>query len=233
MGRLGDLNPAYVMPALSRLLVQLLNDLSIYSGTRNESTSMEALIELVRHAPRVIGPYVHAVIEAVLEKLNDVNSDVFPLALIAMGELCKVDEACVEEQMPTLVNLILEVLQDQSSVARKEYAIRVLGLLAQQTGAVNKLYTEYPALMPTLTSLLNESSNRLLKLETLRIFGILGALDPHEEKLLRLGGKQSANASGKTDLTIAQQARSSPNQHPVGTEEYFLELVVRELVAIA
>jgi FKBP12-rapamycin complex-associated protein len=198
---------------------------------------MDALIELIRHAPRVVRPYVHAVIDAVLLKLSDVNSDVFPLALVGMGELCKVDDVCVAERMPTLAGLILEVLHDQSSVGRKEDAIRVLGQLAQQTGAVTKLYTDYPSLMPTLTAVLNESTNHLLKLETLKVFGILGALDPHEEKLLRLGEKQPtgapSDAPGRNNLTIAQQARSSPSGHPVGTEEYFLELVVRELVAIA
>jgi FKBP12-rapamycin complex-associated protein len=136
VGRLSDRNPAYVMPALSRLLAQLLNDLSVYTGTPGETGSMETLTELVRTAPRVVRPYVHTVIDAVMTKLSDPSSDVFSAALVCAGELARVDDGAIAVQMPKLVGLILDVLQDQSSVKRKEAAVKVLGQLAQQTGEV-------------------------------------------------------------------------------------------------
>ena len=71
-----------------------------------------------------------------MAKLTDPSSEVFSAALVCAGELARVDDVAVAVQMPTLVGLILDVLQDQSSLKRKEEAVKVLGQLAQQTGKV-------------------------------------------------------------------------------------------------
>lgn len=71
-----------------------------------------------------------------MTKLTDPSSEVFSAALVCAGELARVDDVAVAVQMPKLVGLILDVLQDQSSLKRKEEAVKVLGQLAQQTGKV-------------------------------------------------------------------------------------------------
>ena len=238
VGKLCNRNPAYVMPALSKLLVQLLNDLTVCAGTKTEVTSMQLLIELINSAPRVIQPYVDAVIAALRSKLGDTDSVVFPMALLGMGELARVDEDSIVEEVPALMQIILEVLKEQSLESQKEAAVRVLGQITRSTGYVIQPYADFPTLMATLFTVLEEASTRSLRMECIKVFGILGALDPYQEKVNRLANQRGVSEELRVQPENSKaaargQQNDSASHHAVGSEEYFMDLVVSELMAIA
>ena len=63
IGRLSDLNPAFVMPSLRKVLIQILTELE-YSGIgKNREQSARLLWQLITEAPNLVKPYKEAILK--------------------------------------------------------------------------------------------------------------------------------------------------------------------------
>ena len=63
IGRLSNLNPAYVMPTLRKVLIQILTELE-YSGIgRNKEQSAKLLGHLIANAPKLTRPYHEPILQ--------------------------------------------------------------------------------------------------------------------------------------------------------------------------
>lgn len=63
IGRLSGVNPAYVMPSLRKVLVQLLTELEHSGIGRNKEQGAIMLDDLVKSAPRFIRPYMEPILK--------------------------------------------------------------------------------------------------------------------------------------------------------------------------
>ena len=251
VGRLTNRNPAYIMPTLRKLLSQLLNDLSFGADVTSAEASAELLAELIRAAPRVVHPYVEAIVDVLIPKLNSAAPPMSSRALLALGDLAQVAGSALDDHIPGFITVILKILKDQLTQANRENAVRVLGQLCQSSGYVVQPYDDYPGLMSTLFTMLSEGKSAGLRRETVRVLGILGALDPWREKMNRMkfessdvdinsqptigGSKGDANKADAAQHTAASGVTKyvQMTQHAVGTEDFYQELVVSELLTIA
>ena len=68
-GRLADVNPAYVLPALRRHLMQLLADLDAASDGRRREEAARLLGGLAAAAPRLVRPYAGAVLRTLVARM--------------------------------------------------------------------------------------------------------------------------------------------------------------------
>lgn len=87
IGRLTIRNPAYVMPALRKTLIQLLEDLQFSGDGRKKEESAKLLAHLINASHRLVKPYVETIMEVLLPKVNDTNTHVASCVLSALGEL--------------------------------------------------------------------------------------------------------------------------------------------------
>jgi len=63
IGRLSNLNPAFVMPTLRKVLIQILTELE-YSGIgRNKEQSAKLLGHLIANAPKLVRPYQEPILK--------------------------------------------------------------------------------------------------------------------------------------------------------------------------
>jgi FKBP12-rapamycin complex-associated protein len=184
IGRLARYNPAYVIPSLRKTLIQMLTELEFSDVARNKEESAKLLSLLVQNAQSLIKPYVEPMISVLLPKAKDSNPSVAATILKAIGELATVGG---EDMMPykdRLMPLILDALQDQSSNAKREAALHALGQLASNSGYVIQPYLEYPQLLEILQSIIRTEGQRVpLRQETIKLMGILGALDPYKHQV--------------------------------------------------
>ena len=90
-----------------------------------------------------------------------------------------------------LLPILLEMLSDASSPEKRGVALWVLGQLVSATGYVVKPYNEYPTLLDVLLNLLKIEQKTIIRLEAIRVLGLLGALDPYKHKI-NLGQVDSA-----------------------------------------
>ena len=194
VGRLASLNPAYVLPALRRLLLQLLTDLEYSADSKHKEDSARLLGNLIDASPRLVLPYVSPVLKSLVNKLKPTarqgmgivtgsgETGVAIAVLSTIGKLALVGGSLMRSHVPQLLPLLIGSLQDSSSAARRDVAVSTMGDLIESTGYVVAPYTDYPQLLGVLLKLLNESSfatrHKLIKL-----LGILGSFDPHEYKV--------------------------------------------------
>jgi serine/threonine-protein kinase mTOR len=213
IGRLTQVNPAYVMPSLRKTLIQLLTELEYSNVARNKEESAKLLSLLVAAAQKLIKPYVDPMITVLLPKARDPSAGVASSVLKATGELATVGGEEMLPYIPRLMPIIIETLQDQSSPAKREAALHTLGQLASNSGYVIDPYTDYPQLLSILVNIVKTEQTGFLRKETIKLMGILGALDPYKHQVRQY--LHSANPWIRCLTLIQQVMEKSPESHLV------------------
>ncbi|KAL5182201.1 Serine/threonine-protein kinase TOR [Glycine soja] len=184
-GRLSEKNPAYVLPALRRHLIQLLTYLEQSSAdSKCKEESAKLIGCLIRNCERLILPYTAPIHKALVARLVDVNANTGTISgvLVTVGDLARVGGFAMRQYIPELMPLIVEALLDGAAVSKREVAVATLGQVVQSTGYVITPYNEYPQLLGLLLKLLNGELVWSTRREVLKVLGIMGALDPHLHK---------------------------------------------------
>ncbi|KAF3761262.1 hypothetical protein M406DRAFT_52619 [Cryphonectria parasitica EP155] len=230
IGRLARYNPAYVAPSLRKTLIQMLTELEFSDVARNKEESAKLLSLLVQNAQEIIHPYVDAMVKVLLPKASDPATSVAATILKALGELCAVGGEDMLPYKDSLMPIIIEALQDQSSAQKREAALHTLGQLASNSGYVIDPYLEYPQLLELLQNIIRgEPQNGALRQETIKLLGILGALDPYryqqvEERTPEL--QQRVESTAMTDVSLMMSGLTPSNK------EYYPTVVINALLNI-
>ncbi|KAI8628398.1 TOR kinase [Xylariaceae sp. FL1651] len=230
IGRLARHNPAYVIPSLRKTLIQMLTELEFSDVARNKEESAKLLSLLVQNAQGLIKPYVEPMISVLLPKANEPNPAVAATILKAIGELAIVGGEDMLPYKDRLMPIIIDALQDQSSIAKREAALHTLGQLASNSGYVIDPYLEYPQLLELLQNIIRAEPQRgPLRQETIKLMGILGALDPYrhqqvEERTPDM--KRNVESNRMTDISLMMTGLTPSNK------EYYPTVVINALLNI-
>ncbi|XP_050412148.1 serine/threonine-protein kinase mTOR [Patella vulgata] len=217
IGRLSCKNPAYVMPSLRKVLIQILTELE-YSGIgRNKEQAARLLGHLVANAARLIRPYMEPILKVLIPKLKnpDPNPNVTISVLAAIGEQALVSGTEMRKWMDELLPIILEMLQDSSSIEKREISLWTLGQLVESTGCVVVPYQKYPTLLEVLLHFLKTEQTPGIRREVIRVLGLIGALDPHKHKMNIGLISERESAISKSDHKNSGDA----NQNDLNTSE--------------
>lgn len=187
IGRLSAINPAYVMPSLRKTLVQLLVELEHSGMSRNKEQSARMLDHLIISTPRLISSYMQPILTILVPKLKEAESNpgVILNVLRAIGDLAEVNGGSneMERWADELLAILLEMLADAGSPDKRGVALWTLGQLVGATGRVVSPYNKYPFLIDILINFLKTEQQRSIRRETIRVLGLLGALDPYKHKM--------------------------------------------------
>lgn len=204
IGRLARHNPAYVIPQLRKTIIQMLTELEYTDVARSKEESSKLLSLLTQHAQDLVKPYVSSITEVLLPKASDPTPSVAATILQAIGELCTVGGPEMLIYKDTLMPIIIDALQDQSAPIKREAALRTLGQLASNAGYVIKPYLEYPQLLEILQSIIRgEPQHGPLRQETIKLMGILGALDPYKYQVQQISSSIPLNHAHFSALSLA------------------------------
>uniref|UniRef100_F1KPT5 Serine/threonine-protein kinase TOR n=1 Tax=Ascaris suum TaxID=6253 RepID=F1KPT5_ASCSU len=185
LGKLGDLNPAFVLPRMRKVLLETLSQLTNSRVGRLEEYSARLIAQIAHLSPKFMRPYMNPVLTALIPKLRSDLShvDVTIQVLNAISELAIAGGADLVRSIDTLFGPLLQFLQDSSSLSRREAALRTLGRLCQNTAYVVDPYRDYPELLDVLLKLLKTEMSVSMRRTTMRVLGIIGALDPYTYKV--------------------------------------------------
>ncbi|KEY75200.1 hypothetical protein S7711_01639 [Stachybotrys chartarum IBT 7711] len=230
IGRLARFNPAYVIPSLRKTLIQMLTELEFSDVARNKEESAKLLSLLVQNAQTLIKPYVEPMISVLLPKASDPNPSVAATILKAIGELATVGGEDILPYKDRLMPIIIDALQDQSSNVKREAALHALGQLASNSGYVIEPYLEYPQLLELLQGIIRtEGQKGPLRQETIKLMGILGALDPYKHQQVEERApevKRRVDSNQQTDISLMMTGLTPSNK------EYFPTVVINALLSI-
>ncbi|KAK6543250.1 phosphatidylinositol kinase- protein kinase tor1, variant 2 [Orbilia ellipsospora] len=226
IGRLTAHNPAYVMPSLRKSLIQLLTELEYSTVARNKEESAKLLSHLVSAAQKLIKPYVDPIVTVLLPKASDASAGVASSVLSALGELATVGGEDMVPYIPQLMPIIIETLQDQGSSSKREAALKTLGQLASNSSYVIEPYMQYPYLLTILVNIVKTEQTGYLRKETIKLMGILGAIDPYKHQLVEEGpeNRPSDQTSTVTDVSLIMTGLTPSN------EEYYPTVVINSLM---
>ncbi|KAK3104575.1 hypothetical protein FSP39_005244 [Pinctada imbricata] len=241
IGRLSSKNPAYVMPSLRKTLIQILTELEHSGIGRNKEQAARMLGHLVANAARLVRPYMEPILKALIPKLKeqDPNPNVTISVLAAIGEQAQVSGTEMRKSMEELLPLIIEMLQDMSSLQKREVALWTLGQLVESTGYVIEPYKKYPSLLGILLNFLKTEQSAGIRREVIRVLGLLGALDPHKHKQ-NLGLIQQTETSSVLSLTDQKESPQPENTNEMlanmsastTLEEFYPAIAIATLMRI-
>jgi len=121
-----------------------------------------------------------------LPKARDPSPGVASSVFIAIGELAQVSGDDLLPYLNDLLPLIIETMYDQSSHSKREAALHSLGQIATSTGWVIEPYIKYPNLLNAIITILKTEQTPSIRRETVKLLGIMGALDPYRLKQINL-----------------------------------------------
>ncbi|RMY94467.1 hypothetical protein D0862_08960 [Hortaea werneckii] len=227
IGRLTSVNPAYVFPSLRKVLIQLLTEIEYSNSPNNKRESAQLISHLVGASSKLIKPYVDPMVTVLLPKAEDVNADVAATTLKALGDLATVGGDEMMKYIDQLMGIIIRSLQDLASDKKREAALCTLGQLATNAGYVIEPYVDHPQLLDILVSIVKNEPQGQLRRETIRLMGILGALDPYKHQQVIEESPESnlrAEAEAESDVTLIMKGITPSN------EEYYPTVVINTLM---
>ena len=235
LGQMAELNPAYVLPSLRKTLLQLLTELKFTGDNRNKEESARLLSLLLSSSQNLVEPYVEPILTTLHPKLSDANPRVVTCALDALGELTKVGQTDITEQLPIFLPLIIDTLQDQSSTSKREVALRTLRHLVAYSGCVIDPFVQYPTLLELLLHIIKTDQVPTVRQEAIRVLGTIGALDPFVHKMKQLQRKDLQDMGALTAPDPEQSGSVIPvsevSMSP-SADEYYPTVAIHSLTKI-
>ncbi|KAG6843936.1 hypothetical protein H0H87_011584 [Tephrocybe sp. NHM501043] len=185
IGRLSRHNPAYVMPPLRKMLIQLLTELEYSCVLRSREECTRLLTLLISATQRLIKPYALSILRVLIHKASDVYPTVSANVLTALGELTCISGEDAMPFIPELIQIIIPCLAEtaSSAIVKRDAALHTLGQICSHTGYVIDPLADHPQLLELLGKILKVENNKPLRREVLKVLGILGAMDPYRHKI--------------------------------------------------
>ncbi|KAE8201307.1 hypothetical protein CF336_g251, partial [Tilletia laevis] len=232
IGRLAKENPAWVMPSLRKALIQLLTELEYSSASRKKEQAAKLLTELLKSSQHLVKSYAIPMLHVLLPKAKDEDPGVAARVIECLGELAKVGG----EDLSGSVNDLLALSVDQlnanmgvGNVAKRDAALRTLGLVVSNCGYEENPYLQYRTLLGNFIKILRTEQTASVRRETIRVMGVLGALDPYRYKLLdRSFGDSASEANKEGSVDLFELAMTAG---PTSTE-YYQNVAVEALLGV-
>ncbi|NP_001171773.1 target of rapamycin isoform 1 [Bombyx mori] len=185
--RLSNLSPSYTTPILRQLYVQILIDLQHSESPRNKEKALQMINNIISHAPTITRQFVDTILNVLIPKLKekDSNSTMISTVLKAIGDLAEVNGGghALNKWLTELISTQIEILADPNQIEKRSVALWSFGQVVSATGHVVAPYMEYSKLMDLLLNFLKTEQQLRERRETVRILGLLGALDPYKYKV--------------------------------------------------
>ena len=226
LGRLAGENPAYVFPPLRKLLQNLVMGVWASEDPNFEEESATLISLLVVNASPLVRPFVDMLVKVLLPKTTDANPTVAATVLRAIGDISTLGGARLQPYIPQLMPVIIDALQDLSSPNKRDASLKALGQLASNSGYVITPYLEYPQLLELLTSIIKTEQQGSLRRETIKLLGILGALDPyrHQQSLEQNSQIKTKDIQPVSDVALIMGG-TSPS-----SDDYYPQVVMNTLM---
>ncbi|KAL9017036.1 MAG: hypothetical protein Q9185_005638 [Variospora sp. 1 TL-2023] len=227
IGRLTEINPAYIFPPLRKLLVNLMTGIKWSKDPKFEEDAARLISIFIANCFKIVKPYVSPLVNTLLPNTTVLNVAVATASIKAIGELSTVGGADVVPYIPKLMPTIISALQDLSSTAKRDAALHTLGQVASSSGYVIQPYLDYPHLLDLLVTMIKSEPQGSLRKETIKLLGILGALDPYKNQQIMEASPEVRlrnESQAVSDVALIMQGLTPNN------EEYYPTVVFNTLL---
>ncbi|CAF1149527.1 unnamed protein product, partial [Adineta ricciae] len=218
IGRLSNINPAYVLPPLRHLLLQLLTELEIGCSLSGKEQASRLLGQLIANTPRIVRPYMQSITQALLPliKQHEQHSNVLIALVRTVGEQAQVCGIDLDQRIHDLFPILINMMQDTSNYRKREVALWTIGQIVESCCYVIEPLQKYPILLDVLLQFL-KSEETPFRRETIRVLGFLGAIDPYH---VRSSNDPLRSLSfDVNDITLTHRVRGEPDPIEISSNE--------------
>lgn len=220
ISRLSASNSAYILPFIRTILMQLLTEIDIYPDISQREKSVRLMGHLLSHTPRLVNLYVKPLLDCLHNKVCEYRHDIpFASSIVTVvGQLASQSGAETIQHFDTIIPFLIESMQDFYYIQLKHTALWTLGQIVANTGYVIEPYKKYPHLLEILLGFLQTETVPQIRRETIKILGLIGAIDPFEFKqtLLKNRRDELANAAATAAVQQLQQTQIQQMQQAIG-----------------
>lgn len=219
IGRLSNINPAYVLPPLRHLLLQLLTELEIGCSLSGKEQASRLLGHLIANTPRIVRPYMQSITQALLPliKQHEQHSNVLIALVRTVGEQAQVCGIDLDQRIHDLFPILINMMQDTSNYRKREVALWTIGQIVESCCYVIEPLQKYPILLDVLLQFLKSPEEIPFRRETIRVLGFLGAIDPYH---VRSSNDPLRSLSyDVNDITLTHRVRFEPDPIEISSNE--------------
>ena len=170
-------------PRLRNFLADLICALRFTRDVRTKLCSTMLLERLMRVAPRLGCAYADTILPALMPQLSSPNVRLNTAGMTAVGELAAAFPPNLERFHKDFMEPIMNILRDKTTtpehVARRQATMHTLGELIKATGTAVSTMKLYPVLRRVLFKSVGTEREPSLRMELIRLIGIIGAADPY------------------------------------------------------
>ena len=143
---------------------------------QSKESAIRILAAFLKSTDAVVETHAYEVLRVLLD-CGDCNPVITTHVLICLGHLSAMGITdVVSGQIPRIMSIILPSLAGSSQL--RSAALQCLGQLCTYVGYVIIPIEQYPQLLPLLHGMLKREHSQFVRLQVIRLIGLLGALDP-------------------------------------------------------
>ncbi|CAN3370118.1 serine/threonine-protein kinase Tor2p [Diutina catenulata] len=232
LGRLSQINPASIVPNLRKTLIQLLTRLQFPSTNRKKEEAAVLLGLLIEHSHDLTRPYATPIVDVLIAKAQDASASVAASALACIGELAVVAGEDLLHYVDRILPIMIDTFYDHSNTHKRDASLKALGQLASSTGYVIEPFLQYPQLLGLLVGILKSEASQAVVRETVRLLGILGALDPYKHRESEQHSTQKKIELDQSSSTPVDTALLMAGTSPSSDETFYPTVVITMLMKI-
>jgi len=162
---------------------------------------------------------------------------------MCLGELSSVGGEEFAPHIPEIMAVIISTLSDPTALSKREAALLTLGQLCTNTSYVITPIVDYPQLMPLLARVLKSEMSPSVRRQTIRVLGILGAIDPYRRRVrytayhycVDIDCPLQKGKGGEDAIEAATPVNAVPVSHPTatsGSDDYYQTVAIDALLGI-
>ena len=224
ISRLSASNSAYILPFIRKILMQLLTEVDVYPDVGQREKSVRLMGHLLCHAPRLVNLYIKPLLDCLNSKIDEYRHNIpFGSSIVTVvGQLASQSSAETTEYFDSIIPFLIDSMQDFYYLQLKHTSLWALGQIVANTGYVIAPYKKYPNLLEILLGFLQTETSTQIRRETIRILGLLGAIDPFEYKSTLLKSRRDEIAA------VAASAAASQQQLALQKQQHQLQLQLQQ-----
>lgn len=231
VGRLTFFNPAFIVPPLRKILIQLITNLEYGSHTTRIKEESNILLGiLISSTDDLTKSYTKQIMNALLPQASDISPVVSASAITTIGCLADVSGEEMMPFIPQVMPILIDSFQDQNSGIKRNASLKTLGQISGSCGYVIQPLLDYPELLGLLVNILKSETSTIVRRDTVRLLGILGALDPYKHREVERKGHDAETVARQNappiDMELLMKGKSPTN------DDYFPTVVIRTLIRI-
>lgn len=231
VGRLTFFNPAFIVPPLRKILIQLITNLEYGSHTTKIKEESNILLGiLISSTDDLTKSYTKQIMNALLPQAADISPVVSASAITTIGCLADVSGEDIMPFVPQVMPILIDFFQEQNSGIKRDASLKTLGQIAGSAGYVIQPLLDYPQLLGLLVNILKSETSTIVRRDTIRLLGILGALDPYKHREVERKGHDAETVARQNappiDMELLMKGKSPTN------DDYFPTVVIRTLIKI-